>query len=111
MAKLLICVLSLLAAQAASAAAEAPGDFAVQVYVTVTPGLATVQVYNSFPGPVRCYGTVTALTASGIPLTENFVLQSVDVAAYGEAYVYTTNPFDPFVNGWGQAWCSLLPVD
>lgn len=85
--------------------------FAVNVYVTVTPSVATVQVYNSFPGPVRCFGSVTAITYSGIPLTENFVMQAVDMQTYGYAYVYTTNPYDPFINGWGQGWCQLLPVE
>jgi hypothetical protein len=90
-------------------AVEARAEFAVNAFVSVTPGLATVQVYNSYEGPVGCYGSVTAVTASGIPLTENFVIDTVGVASYGYAYVYTTNPYDPFVNGWAQAWCELLP--
>src|SRR5579885_2727671 len=92
-------------------AASARAEFPASAFVTVTPSVATVQVFNSYEGPVSCWGSVTAVTASGIPLTESFVMQSVDMQTYGYAYVYTTNPYDPFINGWAQAWCNLLPTE
>jgi hypothetical protein len=92
-------------------AASARAEFAVNAFVTVTPSVATVQVFNSFEGPVSCYGSVAAVTSSGFVLYQNFELQSVDMQTYGYAYVYTTNPYDPFVNGTAQAWCELVTSD
>ncbi|MGE3609888.1 MAG: hypothetical protein AB7I27_09915 [Bacteriovoracaceae bacterium] len=78
--------------------------FPGQANLSIYPGQISVQVYNPYPYPIVCSGTVFGVTYRGVTLNAMFAETVLPVGRFSYANLYT-NPYDPFMNGWANISC------
>lgn len=61
-------------------------------------------VRNNLPRPIYCRGNVYGETASGHVLNA-WMEGTIYPGRFGYVYVYTNDPYNPFVRGWANIRC------
>lgn len=81
------------------------GPWSVSGNVNIDGIVVRVSVYNMWPRPIICSGRAVGITAQGLRLYSIMTRQVIMPGQFAYVYIHS-NPYDPFIDGWGDFQCN-----